>query len=197
MGWVDVYYLRQIDYEKEYYFGINYKKGTVNNCVLKLPRQSAALHLKCNFPWGAVSNPILVTQTSSWSAIKTDFTGQVTNVEFAALDNDCRQYFDMGIAQHRGNQKRTTFFALLAFWFCLEQRSLDPEFDFEFEAKPVRFIHLFISTKLQLRDACEGILPKRFYMQKICDRNNISTETAPIPHYRADPLLTNEMKIPA
>ena len=49
--WVDldVYCLRPIDYEKEFYFGINYKKGTVNNCVLKLPRHSVALHLVRNF----------------------------------------------------------------------------------------------------------------------------------------------------
>jgi len=34
-------------------------------------------------------------------------------------------------------------------------------------------------------------------MQKICDRHNISPETAPIPNDQADPLLTNETKIPA
>lgn len=53
------------------------------------------------------------------------------------------------------------------------------------------------STKLHLRDAYLGIPPKGSYMQKICDRHNISPETAPIPNYQADPLLTNETQIPA
>ena len=78
---------------------------------------------------------------------------------------------------------------------ALNHEYLNPDFDFE--ASPVRFIHLFGSTKLHLRDAYQGIPPQGSYMQKICDRHNISPETAPIPNYQADPLLTNETKIPA
>lgn len=49
--WVDldVHCLRPIDYEKEVYFRIDSKKETVNNCILKIPRHSIALHLLCNF----------------------------------------------------------------------------------------------------------------------------------------------------
>jgi hypothetical protein len=80
---------------------------------------------------------------------------------------------------------------------ALNHEYLNPDFDFDFEASPVRFIHLFGSTKLHLRDAYQGIPPQGSYMQKICDRHNILPETAPIPNYQADPLLTNETKITA
>ena len=48
-----------------------------------------------------------------------------------------------------------------------------------------------------LRDAYQGLPPQGSYMQKICHRHNISPETAPIPNYHADPMLTNETKITA
>ena len=49
--WVDldVYCLRRIDYQKDYYFGMNFKKGMMSNCVLKILRNSIALHLVRNF----------------------------------------------------------------------------------------------------------------------------------------------------
>ena len=80
---------------------------------------------------------------------------------------------------------------------ALNHEYLNLDFDFEFEASPVRIIHLLGSTKLHLRDAYQGIPPQGSYMQKICDRHNISPETAAIPIYKAYPLLTNETKIPA
>ena len=48
-----------------------------------------------------------------------------------------------------------------------------------------------------LRDAYQGVPPQGSYMQKICHRRNIYPETAPIPNYQADPMLTNETKITA
>ena len=49
--WVDldVYCLRRIDYQKDYYFGMNFKKGMMSNCVLKIQRNSIALHSVRNF----------------------------------------------------------------------------------------------------------------------------------------------------
>ena len=113
------------------------------------------------------------------------------------MDDNWPECVDMGLAHHGRNQQWTNFSRYWHFDSALNHEYLNPDFDFEFEASPVRFIHLFGSTKLHLRDAYQGIPPQGSYMQKICDRHNILPETAPIPNYQADPLLTNETKIPA
>ncbi len=197
--WVDldVYCLRRIDYEKTHYFGINYKKGTVNNCVLKLPRHSVALHLVRNFLEARVPvpfwwrkprlDPLLerISQGDLPTLNSLPWTTTGPNVMTWAL----RATGEINNGQH--------FSRYWHFESALNHEYLDPNSDFEFEAKPVRLIHLFGSTKLHLRDAYQGVPPAGSYMQKICDRHNISPEIAPIPNYQADPLLTNETKIPA
>ena len=195
--WVDldVYCLRPIDYEKEYNFGINYKKGTVNNCVLKIPRHSVALHLVRDFLATRVPIPfwwrkprldpllnhILEGNLPMLNSLPWTTTGP--NVLTWAL----RTTGEINNGQH--------FSRYWHFDSALNHEYLNP--DSELEASPVRFIHLFGSTKLHLRDAYQGMPHQGSYMQKICDLHNILPETAPIPNYQADPLLTNETKIPA
>jgi len=45
---------------------------------------------------------------------------------------------------------------------------LDHEFDFEFVSKATRFIHLFGSTKIHLREIFGGVSPSGLYLYKIC-----------------------------
>lgn len=196
--WVDldVYCLRPIDYEKEYNFGINYKKGTVNNCVLKIPSHSVAPYLVRNFLETRVPipfwwrkprlDPLLnhISEGNLPTLNSLPWTTTGPNVLTWAL----RTTGEINNGQH--------FSRYWHFDSALNHEYLNP--DSELEASPVRFIHLFGSTKLHLRDAYyQGIPPQGSYMQKICDLHNILPETAPIPNYQADPLLTNETKIPA
>ena len=58
-------------------------------------------------------------------------------------------------------------------------------------------MHLFGSTKIHLRDKFSGLPPAGSYMDKICRRHEINPESAPIPDYKADALLTPEKKISA
>ena len=115
--WVDldVYCLRPIDYEKEYYFGINYKKGTVNNCVLKIPRHSVALHLVRNFLEARVPIPFWWRKQRLDPLLDQISAGRFTNAEFSTLDDNWPECVDMGLAHHGRNQQWTKFFALLAF----------------------------------------------------------------------------------
>ena len=133
---LDVYCLRQIDYEKEFYFGINYNKGTVNNCVLKIPRHSVALHLVRNFLEARVPIPFwwrkqrldpLLDQISAGNLPTLNslpWTTTGPNVLTWAL----RTTGEINIGQH--------FSRYWHFDSALNHEYLNPEFDFEFEAAP-------------------------------------------------------------
>ena len=182
--WVDldVYCLRPIDYDKEYYFGINFKKGTVNNCVLKISRRSVALHLVRNFLEAQVPIPFW------WRKSRLDpLLEQIAAGDLPTLNS----------LPWTTTGPNVLTWALRATGEINNGQNYSRYWHFDYEAKPVRFIHLFGSTKLHLRDDYQGIPPVGSYIQKICDRHNISPETAPIPDYQADALLTNETTIPA
>ena len=85
--WVDldVYCLRPST-TKKILFGINYKKGTVNNCVLKIPRYSVALHLVRNFLRRGFQFHSGGKQRLDLFWIR--FRGRFANAEFTALDNN-------------------------------------------------------------------------------------------------------------
>ena len=196
--WVDldVYCLRRIDYQKDYYFGMNFKKGMMSNCVLKIPRNSIALHLVRNSLDSEVPIPFwwrrerLMTfldeiregELPSLNSLPWTTTGP--NVLTWAL----RTTGEINFGQHYSR-----YWQFAAF----NCEYLDPEFDFEFESEATRFMHLFGSTKIHLRDKFSGVPPAGSYMDKICRRHEINPESAPIPDYKADTLLTPEKKISA
>ena len=197
--WVDldVYCLRPIDYDKEYYFGINFKKGTVNNCVLKIPRRSVALHLVRNFLEAQVPIPFWWRKSRLDPLLEQIAAGDLPTLNSLPWTTTGPNVLTWALRATGEINNGQNYSRYWHFDSALNHEYLNPEFDFDYEAKPVRFIHLFGSTKLHLRDDYQGIPPVGSYIQKICDRHNISPETAPIHDYQADPLLTNETKIPA
>ena len=195
--WVDldVYCLRQSDYEKEYYFGINYKKGTVNNCVLKMPRHSVALHRVRNFLEARGRIPFW-WRRQRLDALMDQFSGgNLPTLNSLPWTTTGPNVFTWAMRTTGEINSGQHFSRYWHFDPASNHEYLNPEF--EFEASPVRFIHLFGSTKLHLCDAYRGIPPQGSYMQKMCYRRNVLPEIAPISNYKADPLLTNETKIPA
>ena len=197
--WVDldVYCLRPIDYDKEYYFRINFKKGTVNNCVLKIPRRSVAMHLVGNFLEAQVPIPFWWRKSRLDPLLEQIAAGDLPTLNSLPWTTTGPKVLTWALRATGEINNRQNYSRYWHFDSALNHEYLNPEFDFDYEAKPVRFIHLFGSTKLHLRDDYKGIPPVGSYIQKICDRHNISPKTAPIPDYQADPLLTNETKIPA
>ena len=197
--WVDldVYCLRPIDYDKEYYFGINFKKGTVNNCVLKIPRRSVTLHLVRNFLEAQVPIPFWWRKSRLDPLLEQIAAGDLPTLNSLPWTTTGPNVLTWALRATGEINNGQNYSRYWHFDSALNHEYLNPEFDFDYEAKAVRFIHLFGSTKLHLRDDYQGIPPVGSYIEKICDRHNISPETAPIPDYQADPLLTNETKIPA
>ncbi len=186
--WVDldVYCARPLDRTGPHMFGVIRRKNSVNNCVLRLPKTSPALQLMLNFYFADVPIPVWwrperlnrlfaeieAGRVPSLSSLPWTTTGP------GVLGWALRLTGEIGKGQH---------------WHTYYQyeKALDQEFltqgtpveDYEFPA--VRFVHLYGSTKIHLRDMFGGMPPEGSYIDVICKRHGIDPAAAPIASFSA------------
>lgn len=186
--WVDldVYCARKIDFEASHYFGVVFSRSSTNNCVLKLPKDSMALQLILNFFQAEVPIPFW-WQPSKLSKLMESYKQGVRPTLYSlpwtttgpnVLTWALRTTGEIKMGQH---------------WHTYYQHVQASNYEFlqtgapmsEYEGQRVRFVHLYGSTKLQIRDTFNGVPPKGSYVAEICTRHGVNPLEHPIPSYTA------------
>lgn len=176
--WVDLdmYCVRPLGFDSDYLFGKVKRKRSMNNCILRLPKDSLALQLITNFYQTDIPLPFWLGEKHVRSVIDRlkegrrltlyDLPWTTTGPSLAAWALNLTGEMERGQHWH-------VFFPKSEF--------LDPELEIEeYEADWVRFHHFQGRTRSKLLREHAGIPPKGSYIDMICKRHGIDPAEYPI-----------------
>lgn len=176
--WVDldIYCVKPLDFQSDYLFGVVRRKNAMNNCVLRLPRNSLALKLITNFLESEVPLPFWLGHDRIEKLIARHEAGD----PFTLYD---LPWTTTGPSVTRwalsvtGEIKRGQHWHL--YWphrgFLDPERSID-----DYEPDWARFHHFQGETRKNLSSQFSGVPPKGSYIDFICRRHKIDPEVFPV-----------------
>ena len=176
--WVDldIYCVNPLDFSSDYLFGVVRRKSAVNNCVLRLPRDSLALKLILTF----LASEAPLPHWLGPDKIKSLVTKYQTDGQLSLYDlpwtttgpSVTRWALNMTGEIGRGQHWHT-------YWPA--RGFLDPERPIDSYEQPwVRFHHFQGETRTDLRHQCGGIPPRGSYIDMICQRHQIDVNRYPV-----------------
>ena len=186
--WVDldVYCLRPLDAPTDHIFGVVYRRKSANNCVLRLPKNSPALQLMMDFYTAEVPIPHwwpdrrLKPLLEDYKAGVRPTLGTLpwTTTGPGVLSWALRTTGELALGQ-----SWKTYFQ---FQSALNFEYLQTDTPIEsYETDVARFVHLYGSTKIHIRDSFDGVPPPGSYVEAICDRHGVDPAAHPIPSFNA------------
>jgi hypothetical protein len=176
--WVDldIYCVNPLDFESDYLFGVVWRKKAMNNCVLRLPRNSLALKLIVNFLESEVPLPFWLSDDHIKKLVNRYEAGeQITLYDLP--------WTTTGPSVTRWALTLTGEIDRGQHWHLYWPRRgfVDPSQDIDYyEPDWVRFHHFQGETRSQIHDLYEGIPPKGSYIDFICNRHGINPENYPV-----------------
>lgn len=183
--WVDtdIVCVRPLDFVSDYYFGVIYRKQTVNNCVLRLPKQSPALRLMLNFFESKVPIPFWWREAKLRPLLENYKRGilpTLTNLPWTTTGPNLLSWALRSTGEINNGQNWTRYYQYES---ALNHEYLVADCDVnDYEPPHAYFVHLYGSTKIHLAEHFNGIPPDGSYVDIVCKRHNVSPADYPIMH---------------
>lgn len=176
--WVDldIYCVKPLDFQSEYLFGVVRRKWSMNNCVLRLPKESLALKLITNFYQSEVPLPFWLGQEKIKPIVEKYESGEditLFDLPWTSTGPSVAAWALNVTGEIARGQHWHVYFPKDEFL------SQDVDID-EYEADWVRFHHFQGGTRKRLLKEFSGVPPKGSYIDIICQRHGIEPMQHPI-----------------
>lgn len=176
--WVDldIYCVNPLDLSSDYLFGVVWRNKAVNNCVLRLPKNSLALKLILEFLSSEVPLPHwLGADRIKGLVSKYETEGQISlyDLPWTTTGPSVTRWALSITGEISRGQHWHTYWPARGF--------LDPERAIESYEQPwVRFHHFQGETRGDLRKHFSGVPPRGSYIDVICQRHKIDVDRYPV-----------------